>query len=77
MSRERDIETGVAVALAMAVLPMNWIAYWGLSIALMVLAARVIWLTVRPAHVRLTASIAVVILLSLILVPEMMSRLGH
>ncbi len=77
MGKERDIETGMAVAIALAVLPMNWVAYWALSLALMVLVARIVWLSVRPRGVRLTASIAALVLLSLILVPEMIGRLSH
>ena len=77
MVKEREVETGVAVAIALAVIPMSWVAYWALSLALMVLAARIVWLSVRPRAARLCASLAAVVLLSLILVPEMIGRLGH
>lgn len=77
MGTERRAETGVALAIALAVIPMSWVAYWALSIALMVLTARIVWLSVRPREMRLCASLAAVVLLSLILVPAMMGRLGH
>lgn len=77
MGTERELETSAAVAIALAILPMSWIAYWALSLALMVLAARIVWLTVRPRAARLCASILAVAVLSLILVPEMLGRVGH
>ena len=77
MATEREMETGAAVAIALAVIPMSWVAYWALSIALMVLGARIVWLSVRPRAARLAASVAAVVLLSLILVPEMIVRLGQ
>jgi hypothetical protein len=77
MNKERDAEAGAAVAIALAVLPTSAVAYCALSLALMVLAARIVWLTVHTRAARLIGSLVALILLSLVLVPEMIGRMGR
>lgn len=76
MRGERELEAGLAVTIALAIIPMGFMAYLTLALILAALVVRIIWISLPRAWERWTASVAAVALLAALVGPEMAVRIG-
>jgi hypothetical protein len=76
MRAERELEAGLAVTIALAIIPMGWLAYLTLALILAALVVRIIWISLPKRWERWAASVAALALLAALVGPDMLTRLG-
>ena len=75
MRAEREFEAGAAITIALAIIPMNWLAYLTLSLILAGLVVRILWISIPKGWGRWAAMASAVALLVALTGPEALARL--
>ena len=74
MRAEREFEAGAAITIALAIIPMNWLAYLSLSLILAGLVVRILWISIPKRWERWAAIVGAVALLIVLTGPELLLR---
>jgi hypothetical protein len=76
MRTEREFEAGAAITIALAIIPMNWLAYLSLSLILTGLVVRILWISISKRWERWAAIVGAVALLIVLTGPELLQRVN-